>query len=540
MFSTVLLIVVMVLCTCFSCLAFCAAIFSLLTKGQIHEIGKKIFLISSLSVIVLAYASSPLITKGALTDNLKLDSGVELPTSSLSNDLVGSSEFALINSEFADRLTKSMPQIPMFIMSAKYEDTLKAEEKLIRDLLRGDSNNHFLVGALSIVVHERGGNGQSVIDRYYQGKDKKESRSLLLDILTKVYSGKPGAITEDDLYDLEGELWSSSWLLPKAVRVAYDRDPNNAELANMARLQSDRIKKEYSSWKERVIGFVCFSVILTLISPFAIFWILRRNNFRNSYLAKTDAAINMSNLTFIAVCILFLQVILAFVESFLVGFYMAFRIALINYGFRIPSLPEIEDPLVPFILLLVLIVLIFRQVCKPYGLSFLNDFMKEGKIDFWQSLQFVLCGFCIQEAFSNLILFFSNTIPGASLSWLHATELLAIKYVSYATIKNLTPIICWTVVICVLAPIAEELIFRGLIYRYLRKRFGVLAAISVSSLVFAVVHFNFDSAIYYFIIGVVLSVVFERTKNLYASICLHALFNFYMLVSIWMLIPWRV
>jgi len=43
---------------------------------------------------------------------------------------------------------------------------------------------------------------------------------------------------------------------------------------------------------------------------------------------------------------------------------------------------------------------------------------------------------------------------------------------------------------CIIAPITEELIFRGMIYPLLKKEIGVFWGCAISSIVFSVIHFN--------------------------------------------------
>jgi membrane protease YdiL (CAAX protease family) len=81
------------------------------------------------------------------------------------------------------------------------------------------------------------------------------------------------------------------------------------------------------------------------------------------------------------------------------------------------------------------------------------------------------------------------------------------------------------IVIVVVAPLTEELLFRGLILRGLLQRYGTVPAVLLSAFLFALVHVNpyqFASAI---TMGVFLAWLFVRTRSLWPSIIAHALFN---------------
>ena len=87
-----------------------------------------------------------------------------------------------------------------------------------------------------------------------------------------------------------------------------------------------------------------------------------------------------------------------------------------------------------------------------------------------------------------------------------------------------------TIVAVILAPLSEELIFRGLLHQGLRNRLRVVPATLLSSGIFAVVHGEVVasqplSLIGLFFVGVVLAVTFERTGGLLVPIVVHAAFN---------------
>ncbi|MCR5060942.1 MAG: CPBP family intramembrane metalloprotease [Saccharofermentans sp.] len=74
--------------------------------------------------------------------------------------------------------------------------------------------------------------------------------------------------------------------------------------------------------------------------------------------------------------------------------------------------------------------------------------------------------------------------------------------------------------------IVEELIFRGVLFRYLR-RYGFFFAAFVSSLIFGLVHMNFTQLIFAGIMGFLLCIVYEKTGHLWCSMLLHFLNNAY-------------
>lgn len=73
----------------------------------------------------------------------------------------------------------------------------------------------------------------------------------------------------------------------------------------------------------------------------------------------------------------------------------------------------------------------------------------------------------------------------------------------------------------IVAPIVEELIFRGLVYRRTKKMTGIIAAAILSAALFGVFHGNWVQAPYAFIIGIVAVFVYEKFKSIVAPIMLH-------------------
>lgn len=75
-----------------------------------------------------------------------------------------------------------------------------------------------------------------------------------------------------------------------------------------------------------------------------------------------------------------------------------------------------------------------------------------------------------------------------------------------------------------LAPISEEIVFRGWLFNGLKRRFQVWPAILLSSLAFAAIHPSI-SLITTFVFGVLVAIAYEKTQNIWVSILIHALNN---------------
>jgi hypothetical protein len=80
--------------------------------------------------------------------------------------------------------------------------------------------------------------------------------------------------------------------------------------------------------------------------------------------------------------------------------------------------------------------------------------------------------------------------------------------------------------VVVVAPIFEELIFRGILYSTLRAKFGVPASLTGSALIFALAHgYGPTAFLTVFWSGMLWAWIYERTGSLIPGMCAHAINN---------------
>ena len=82
------------------------------------------------------------------------------------------------------------------------------------------------------------------------------------------------------------------------------------------------------------------------------------------------------------------------------------------------------------------------------------------------------------------------------------------------------------------APVLEEFLFRGILYRAMKRPFGMGLAILLSALLFALVHKNALSFLPLTFLGVFLAFAYERTGDLRTCILMHAFFNMTMVLFV--------
>jgi uncharacterized protein len=95
-------------------------------------------------------------------------------------------------------------------------------------------------------------------------------------------------------------------------------------------------------------------------------------------------------------------------------------------------------------------------------------------------------------------------------------ELITNKNVSYVMLL---------VIVSVIAPVCEEIFFRGFLFQGFRKRWGAPTGMLISSVLFSAAHLDLYNFLPLLAIGWVLAYLFHKTKSLLPVIFLHAIYN---------------
>ncbi|MFK8794908.1 CPBP family intramembrane glutamic endopeptidase [Planococcus plakortidis] len=125
---------------------------------------------------------------------------------------------------------------------------------------------------------------------------------------------------------------------------------------------------------------------------------------------------------------------------------------------------------------------------------------------------------------SMLVMVFSTSIYWLLLRALMAT---APALVDLLLTPQPLPDVWWYLaatgfIIAIIAPIAEEFIFRGVILNQMAELFGLWKGIGFTSLIFAIFHLNFLGA---FVFALIAALLYVKTGNLLAPILLHSANN---------------
>jgi membrane protease YdiL (CAAX protease family) len=145
----------------------------------------------------------------------------------------------------------------------------------------------------------------------------------------------------------------------------------------------------------------------------------------------------------------------------------------------------------------------------------------------------------IFTSFKKALPLFLMLLPGVWIAALLWAEVLS-RFEGFGLIEDLEqqdlvtlfqgggdPIAIGLLVIAavILAPIVEELIFRGCLYRFLKSQTTVLQAQIASGILFSMIHWNLLSFLPLVLVGIFLARTYEKTGNILVAIWFHAFFN---------------
>ncbi|MBD5137413.1 MAG: CPBP family intramembrane metalloprotease [Lachnospiraceae bacterium] len=79
--------------------------------------------------------------------------------------------------------------------------------------------------------------------------------------------------------------------------------------------------------------------------------------------------------------------------------------------------------------------------------------------------------------------------------------------------------------VCVLAPIIEEILMRGVVLGGLKKSYGYVTALLISATLFAFLHFNMVQTLSAFVCGIVLGLLYIKTNSVFCCMIAHSGYN---------------
>lgn len=158
-------------------------------------------------------------------------------------------------------------------------------------------------------------------------------------------------------------------------------------------------------------------------------------------------------------------------------------------------------------------ILIFGIVYKK-GKKAAGKSLFEGKIRTYRIVILACMGLGFQFLINSILTIALLVAPKAMESYQQVVEMLGMgnSWISF-------------LLIVVLAPIGEELVFRGVVMNYLKKNLSFMVANIIQALFFGIYHMNLVQGLYAFFLGLVLGWIVQKYGSIRESIILHMAVN---------------
>ncbi len=193
------------------------------------------------------------------------------------------------------------------------------------------------------------------------------------------------------------------------------------------------------------------------------------------------------------------------------------------------SVPEPGDALLAAMVVMlfqtaVILAMLQAVVIRKYGLSWADLGLRPVERHWYRRAVVVAVLLLPTVALVNGVL-----IPELAEEPFRNPQLYAIAPAGFSWSAMVTMLVMAGVV----APFAEELVFRGLLFPWLRARLGVPAAVLLSALVFATLHGAAILIPALTVVGAAFAIIYQRCGSLWPAIVAHSVFNGIMIVLLY-------
>lgn len=220
-----------------------------------------------------------------------------------------------------------------------------------------------------------------------------------------------------------------------------------------------------------------------------------------------------------------IYVAIPFVVNIIISFELLVRMSIMKYTGQIEITRQMTDKFIKdYGYQLILVTLVNLVIIAGVGLWYYFIRMRRDRspVDYRKILSpgtvgmMVGTALCAQFACAIVLQIFAKAFPGIYGNYEKLMEVSDI---------NVLPAWATLLIVAVWAPLAEELVFRAMLFRTLRKGFCFWAAALISGAAFGIYHMNLVQGIYAGLLGLLLAWFYEKTNSLLGCYLFHFLFN---------------
>lgn len=180
-----------------------------------------------------------------------------------------------------------------------------------------------------------------------------------------------------------------------------------------------------------------------------------------------------------------------------------------------------------YLVIFPIIIIVFRVISKKENRINQKSGFCIPKKSFWWVTKWLLISFSVSmtvTAVGSYLLFVISAVTGVDIS---GTDM----FFDSASLIEISEIVLDTVPTLIFAPIMEEILFRGVIYKNDEKLGCVFASIT-SSVLFGFWHMTLSQIILASVLGFFSCYLYRKTKSIFPSMILHFLNNFKSVIGI--------
>ncbi|PEL29391.1 CPBP family intramembrane glutamic endopeptidase [Bacillus pseudomycoides] len=206
---------------------------------------------------------------------------------------------------------------------------------------------------------------------------------------------------------------------------------------------------------------------------------------------------------------LFVVIFSVLAIMFLEGMFLALAAGIYTEG-KIENVIDGYYLLIIDAILIMLFIFLYKPVCNYIGYIWDLSVLKKSK-----TYVYLLIGFLVIALSKYIIL----NLLGFESAEQQRNQL------GVTTLKgDFFQCLLYIFSVAIITPIKEEVLYRGILYRFFEGKYNFIIGIIISSVVFGLLHGGFP--ITAIIMGMVFAILYKKTQSIFPSIVLHISWNF--------------
>ncbi len=408
------------------------------------------------------------------------------------------------------------PAQPIEAVNKRRADLLVQAEDLLKKSAAEQPADPMSLARVIIVSRELGRPTKTNLERLEAiGTDKSKQLARILNTLYNGAHSLDSAKRKQLAEEIETEF--TGWYRTACLMRLYSAT-HQADALKRINAEFDDANVRFVARAVFLLGIIVFSILGGLIVILATLFIMPRRITPPEHREQVAAPQKYGALTIYSVFIAWLatqQIISIFLQAALKDAHLSKQGALVAgtvmfFMYLIANGPGI--------------LWVYYLALKPHAVKLFEGVRLRFKVDRNGPFRLVMYGFLTWLA----------AVPCVALSYLIAAKYLGsqgssnpvISFVMQAAKTNSVPAaVIFYLTLGVLAPICEEILFRGFLYTALRRYWGILPSMLLSAALFAGVHLDAGGFLPLMTLGMLFAFTLEKTRSILPCMVAHGLWN---------------